>query len=191
MKKITLLCAILVAVSTTAQTTFDVAWDQMVGADGTFTVEAGDTVRWTWNNGNPHSVTSIAGTETFDSGVISGMGTEFEFTFSSPGATDYQCDVHFNSMTGTITVLQTMGVDEKFAVNVQMYPNPVEDEMVIKSLYHLANYEIFDMYGKKVSWGNGNANYTSLNIAHLDAGVYFLKVTSEEGLQTTKKMVKK
>jgi plastocyanin len=191
MKKITLLAALLVATITTAQETFTVNWDQSVGGNGTFIIEVGDTVLWSWANGNPHSVTSTSGTESFDSGILTGMGTEFEFTFSTPGSTDYQCDVH-PSMVGTITAeIPIMGVDEKFAINVQIYPNPVHDELNIMSLYQLKGYEIHDVYGKKVGWGAGEGTYTALNISYLKAGVYFLSATSAEGLQTTKKIIKK
>lgn len=190
MKKITLMVALLVASITTAQDTFTVDWDQMVGGDGTFTIAVGDTVLWVWANGNPHSVTTTGGTESFDSTILTGMGTEFEFTFTAPGSTDYVCDVHA-IMTGTITVEQTMGVDEKFAINVQIYPNPVGDELNIMSLYQLKGYEIYDVYGKKVGWGTGEGTYTALNTSYLKAGVYFLTATSEEGLQTTRKIIKK
>lgn len=190
MKKITFLVALLVATITTAQETFIVDWDQTVGGDGTFTIAVADTVLWVWANGNPHSVTSTGGTESFDSTVLTGMGTEFSFTFNTPGATEYVCDIHA-IMTGTITVEQTMGVDEKFARNVQIYPNPVEDELNIMSLYQLKEYVIHDMNGKKVGWGLGEGTYTALNTSYLKAGVYFLTATSEEGLQTTKKIIKK
>ena len=190
MKKITFLVLIMATWITSAQETFTVDWDQSVGGDGTFTIAVGDTVLWVWANGNPHSVTSTSGTETFDSTVLTGMGTEFELIFNAPGVTNYQCNVHSN-MVGAITVEQTMGVDEKFARNVQVYPNPMENELSIMSLYQVEGYEIFDMNGKKVGWGAGDGTYTSLNVSYLKAGVYFLKATSVEGLQTTKKIIKK
>lgn len=193
MKKITLLAVLMIAGMMSAQTTFPLDWEQgVMGGDASFTVAVGDTVEWTWSNGAPHTVTSLAGaTEAFDSGVLTGMGTTFAYTFLSPGSNDYQCDVHPSNMFGTITVEQTMGVQEKFARNVQMYPNPVDDAMTIASLYQLESYEIYDVYGKKVGWGQGEGNFTVLNTSYLKSGVYFLTATSQEGLQTTKKMIKR
>lgn len=188
-----LLCALLFTLNGIAQDTFTLDWEQGVnGGDASFTLAVGDEIIWTWANGNPHSVTSLPGSaENFDSTILTGMGTEFSKTFTVVGSSDYQCDVHPLSMFGTITVEAVMGVEDKFARNVQMYPNPVIDEMTIASLYQLKSYEIHDVYGKKVGWGNGEGNYTMLSTAYLNAGVYFITATSEEGLQTTKKIIKK
>ena len=147
MKKITLLVLCFCALSLSAQTTFELNWEQGVnGGDASFTIAVGDEIVWTWANGAPHSVTSLPmATEDFDSGILTGMGTEFAKTFNVVGASDYQCDVHPGSMFGTITVEATMGVQEKYERNVQMYPNPVIDEVTIASLYQLASYEIYDV----------------------------------------------
>ena len=191
MKKITLLAALLVATITVAQETFPVDWDQSVGANASFTIQTGDSVLWTWNNGNMHSVTSTGGTETFDSGIITGEGTEFMFTFNTVGTTDYRCDVHTTSMVGTITVEMALSVEEKFQRNITFYPNPMEDHLVIASLYKLTAYEIYDVSGKKVSWGQGEGNFTNLSTSYLNAGVYFVRATLKEGFTTTKKIIKK
>ena len=192
MRKITFIAVLLLAMAATAQTTFTLDWEQgVMGGDASFTVAVGDEITWTWSNGNPHSVTSLPGsTETFDSGIITGLGTTFSKTFMVAGSNDYQCDVHPSNMFGTITVEPALGVDEKFARNVQMYPNPVSDALTIASLYQLKSYEIHDVYGKKVGWGQGEGNFTVLSTSYLNAGVYFLTATSEEGLQTTKKIIK-
>ena len=193
MKKITLLIAVLFTFTLSAQTTFNLDWEQgVMGGSASFTVEVGDEIIWTWSNGVPHSVTSLPGSaENFDSGILTGMGTTFAKTFTVVGESDYQCDVHPSNMFGTITVEAVMGVDEKFSRNVQIYPNPVINEMTIASLYQLKSYEIHDVYGKKVGWGNGEGNYTVLSTSYLNAGVYFITATSEEGLKTTKKIIKK
>lgn len=193
MKKITLLFAVL-AVSATmnAQTTFDLDWEQGVnGALASFTIEVGDAVRWTWANTVPHSVTNKAGsTENFDSGIITGMGTQFTFTFTQVGDNDYDCVVHPASMFGTITVEPVLSVQDKFERNIQFYPNPVGDELTIASLYQFDNYEIFDITGKKVGQGLGEGTYTTLNVTYLRTGTYFMKITAGD-LQTTIKLVKR
>lgn len=75
--------------------------------DGTFTVRAGDTVRWTQRDSVPHSVTADGGA--FDSNpvgcppVCMVSGQSFAHTFEAAGEFPYHCKVH-PSMTGTITV---------------------------------------------------------------------------------------
>jgi plastocyanin len=192
MKKITLLFLALVStIGIEAQTTFDLDWEQGVsGALASFTVEVGDAVRWTWANTVPHSVTSLAGSaETFDSGVLTGMGTQFTYTFTVVGANDYECVVHPATMFGTITVEPVLSVQDKFERNIQFYPNPVGEELTIASLYQFDDYEIFDITGKKVGQGIGEGTFTTLNVSYLTTGTYFMKITAGD-LQATIKLVK-
>jgi len=192
MKKIILLFVTLLAsIGIEAQTTFDLDWEQGVnGAAASFTIEVGDTMRWTWTNAVPHTVTNIAGsTETFDSGILTGVGMQFSYTFLLEGANDYQCDVHPGSMFGTITVEPVLSVQEKFELNIQLFPNPVDDEMTIASLYQFDTYEIYDITGKRVGQGIGEGTYTQLNVSYLPTGTYFMTITADN-LQSTVKLIK-
>ena len=192
MKKITILCmAFLGGMTVQAQQTFEIDnWQQgITQEDASFVIDQGDTVLWTWANGVPHSVTSQAGSaEAFDSGIITGTGSEFSYTFNVVGSNSYICIVH-PAMAGVITVEEVLGVQDKFERNVKFVPNPAKNELIIGSLFSLDTYEIYNMSGKKVSWGNGDGTFTSLNVSHLPAGVYFVKVTSDD-LQATIKLIK-
>jgi|GEM_PF-3531976 len=66
------------------------------------TIDVGDTVEWTNNDGTSHTATSTSGPASFDSGTI-GSGSSFSFTFTTAGTYDYQCNIH-TSMTASITV---------------------------------------------------------------------------------------
>lgn len=174
------------------QTTFDLDWEQGVnGSDASFTIETGDTMRWTWANANPHSVTSLAGSaETFDSGILTGQGTQFSYTFLVEGTNDYQCNVHPGSMFGTIAVEDLVSVEDKFYKNLSFYPNPVENNLTITSLHPFDFYEIYDLNGKKVLKGDGDGVFTQLNLSFLNNGIYLALVKSGE-LQSTFKLIKK
>ena len=193
MKKITLLFfALATVVTAQAQTTFDLDWEQGVnGATASFTIQVGDAIRWTWANTVPHSVTSKAGSsETFDSGILTGMGTEFTYTFTQSGVNDYDCVVHATNMFGTITVEPELSVQDKFQNNIQLYPNPVDDEMTIASLYQFDSYEIYDITGKRLGEGVGEGTFTQLNVSYLPTGTYFMRVVAGD-LQATVKLLKK
>jgi len=69
---------------------------------GTTTVKAGETVVWTQKDSAPHTVTSISGPESFDSGTLN-KGQTFSQTFTTPGTYKYQCSIH-PTMRGTILV---------------------------------------------------------------------------------------
>ncbi|MDT0554413.1 T9SS type A sorting domain-containing protein [Patiriisocius hiemis] len=189
MRKITLLfMAILSAAQLSAQTTFELDWEQgVMGAAASFTIEQGDTVLWTWSNGAPHSVTSLAGSvEDFDSSIITGEGTEFMYTFTVLGENPYQCDVHPNNMFGTITVEEILSVQDKFEQNINFYPNPVEDKLIIESLYKFDTYEIFNLQGKKVGQGLGEGTYTHLETSYLTTGMYFVRIVADDLTATIK-----
>ncbi len=65
------------------------------------TVNVGDTVTWTNNQGGvPHTVSSDTGA--FDSGTLNGGGT-FAQTFGTAGTFAYHCNIH-PSMTGSVVV---------------------------------------------------------------------------------------
>ena len=66
----------------------------------TVRVQAGGTVRWTWQGNNPHNVT-------FAGGPASSTQTEgsFERAFATAGTFSYLCTVHGQSMSGTVTVV--------------------------------------------------------------------------------------
>ena len=190
MKKITLLLFVLSFSLVTAQTTFDVNWQVGISVpDASFTIEQGDTMRWTWTDALPHSVTSDVGSqESFDSGILTGAGTEFSFTFSEVGTNPYACEVHPN-MVGTITVEAPLSIEDKFAENVRFYPNPVENILTITSLYPLDVYMIYDISGRNVVQGNGTGNFTQLEVSNLTTGMYFVKVKSGD-LETMLQIIK-
>ena len=55
-------------------------------------VDAGTTVVWEWSGSDAHSVTHADGA--FDSGIQSGDGSTFEFTFEEAGTYLYYCVPH-------------------------------------------------------------------------------------------------
>jgi plastocyanin len=73
-------------------------------APGSVTVNVGDSVTWTYNDGFGHTATSQAGAPAaFDSGTLNG-GRTFMRAFTVAGTYNYQCAIHGASMSGTITV---------------------------------------------------------------------------------------
>ena len=75
------------------------------------TVAVGATVTWTWAAGEvlPHSVQSLGSPSFTSSGILSGAGNTYQFTFTAPGTCQYDCAVHGQLMTGTIVVLAAAG----------------------------------------------------------------------------------
>jgi plastocyanin len=71
------------------------------------TVAVSGTVTWTWatTEALPHSVQSTGSPSFTSSGIQTGSGNTYQFTFTAPGTYQYDCAVHGQMMTGTIVVM--------------------------------------------------------------------------------------
>ena len=78
---------------------------------------------------------------------------------------------------------------------ISIYPNPTTGDMRIESEEQkIKNVEIFDAYGKNVGVNmqirpENSENKIVINISHLSAGVYFVKISTEMG-EVIKKVLK-
>jgi plastocyanin len=104
---------------THAQQTYQLDWGFNInGTNASLTIEQGDTVEWTWIDTGQHNVINTANAvETFDSGLLQGVGTTFSHTFTEIGVNDYECSPHNGNMFGTITVTAPASNDFYLAPN--------------------------------------------------------------------------
>src|SRR5690606_12983272 len=114
-----------------AQETFNITWVMDIShEEASVTIGTGDTVLWTWGeSGMPHDVSSIDpdAPDDFGSEILIGEGQTYEYTFTEEAEIDYRCSVHPNTMTGTITIVPNMSVEEKFVKNLNYYPSVVNE----------------------------------------------------------------
>jgi len=98
----------------------------------------------------------------------------------------------------TIDVVK-LGVSENESLNIEVYPNPTTGELRVTisdnpiSDIRLSDIEIFDIYGrnqKAESRKQKAEGEMEIDISHLAAGVYFVKIYTEAGF-ITKKIIKK
>ena len=81
---------------------------------------------------------------------------------------------------------QTYGVQENVKSEVLVYPNPTTGELRVESgELKVESVEVFDVYGKR----RKGEKELVINISELEAGVYFVKITTEKGV-VTKKIIK-
>jgi hypothetical protein len=79
---------------------------------------------------------------------------------------------------------------------VRAYPNPTTGELTIETdmRYEIMRCEICDMYGRSVSCDQisnlKTKNLISINISHLHTGIYFVKISTEQGV-VMRKIVKR
>jgi len=96
-----LILGLLAAPGLTAQAaTVDVDIAGFAFSPDPLNVPLGTTVRWTNQDGVPHTTTSDVAV--WDSGTL-GNGAQYSHTFTSPGSYPYHCDFH-PTMTATVIV---------------------------------------------------------------------------------------
>jgi len=76
--------------------------------------------------------------------------------------------------------------------NFEIYPNPVEKELIIKSISPIICFKIYNIFGQLIQTTVGyKDNSLRLPTANLETGIYFLKTTTEDGRTIMRKFVKK
>jgi hypothetical protein len=81
------------------------------------------------------------------------------------------------------------GQTEHFTV----YPNPAKNELRIENgELRIENIEIYDVYGRNVLAHTAyRTPHTVLNVSGLHSGIYFVKITTEQGIITKKIIIMK
>ncbi len=89
------------------------------------------------------------------------------------------------------TVFQTLDVKENERTNtIAIYPNPTHSIINIKSESIIKSLQLFDVQGRLLQTRLVNEANSVLDISEKSNGIYFLKVTSDNGIKT-EKIIKK
>lgn len=70
---------------------------------------------------------------------------------------------------------------EELNINLNVYPNPVQDVLQIESDVVLDSYTIYDIQGKLIVGGTLNNANPSINVSFLQTGNYLLTLSNEDG----------
>ena len=113
------------------------------------------------------------------------------------GLTDYEIQVQANcgngnlsEWSGSITAQTTnVGIEEHLLNSISLYPNPANDVVNVECTMNnvqLEGIEVIDVYGKVVRTVVGANNYSPIriNVSGLANGMYFVRVTTDEGTVT-------
>ena len=68
---------------------------------------------------------------------------------------------------------------------LKLYPNPVQDEIIIDTENKIYTCEIFDILGKAILTYN-NLSQNTIEISSIPSGPYLLKIITSKGTQTNK-----
>lgn len=178
------------------QTTYDITWQEGVNGDqASLEIEAGDTVRWIWGDGDAHNVVSVSSNSPADFGseTLSQEGYVYAYTFRKPGTVNYLCDNMPDRMYGTINVSQHKPSTTSQNLDFKIYPNPVKDHIFFENNGEFSNVEIvvFDVLGKTVIREDltQSSIRNGVDVSNLKRGIYLVQI--DNGTHSfTQKLIK-
>ncbi|RNC86758.1 MAG: T9SS C-terminal target domain-containing protein [Winogradskyella sp.] len=128
--------------------------------------------------------------------------TESTYTINNPQPSDsgvYYCEITNTDVDGltvrradiTLNVEAALSISDSDILDFKLYPNPTSNWITISGNgLQNAIIEIYDINGKKIKNKTLVSNTNSLNIEHLDIGIYILKLTTDDNQSTTKRFIK-
>ena len=138
---------------------------------------------------SPQGGTITSATSTTNSYTITGLTQN----------TTYQIQVQANCGNGNLSgwsesiSVTTTGIESHLANSIALYPNPAKDIVNVQCTMNnvqCLGVEVIDVYGKVINTINVTENPIRINVSGLANGMYFVRVTTEEGA-VTKQFVKK
>ena len=134
----------------------------------------------TWNtktaNAIPYTLTGLTGLTTYEIQVMADCGNDNNSEWSS----------------SIFVTTKNVGIPEHLFNSIVLYPNPAKRfvDVRVDENVNVTNLEVYDVFGKLVNTVNVVDNPTRINISGLANGMYFVRVTTDEGV-VTKQFIKK
>ena len=168
-----------VASASPSTTTLDIA----VNGDVTFTDNSSNASSYDWDFGDSNTSNQSSPTHTYTQ-----AGTYMvTLTVTNGNCTD--------QTTFTINVVNSVGLEENLLSNINIYPNPANNQLRIEfdsNESGKGSISILDMSGKIVLINNlsvfGN-NSVNLNISSLANGLYLVRIKTENGQSLSKLVI--
>ncbi|MFL3661533.1 MAG: T9SS type A sorting domain-containing protein [Polaribacter sp.] len=95
----------------------------------------------------------------------------------------------FDNFSVECTACATASISDQKAFEFSVYPNPSTNFLNLKTQENLSSLQVLDILGKSIILKKEVKE--TLDISTLNNGVYFLKLTSDNGLISTKRFIKK
>ncbi|WP_299365283.1 T9SS type A sorting domain-containing protein [Winogradskyella sp.] len=131
-------------------------------------------------------VDSYVGTSTTNStaaGALDAFFTDVNYVGAVQNGNDWTEGWTLN-LDGTLRTLSVNGFDIE---NIEVYPNPVVDELTINSEFKILNVAIYNILGRKVYENLSFINdENKINMSQFQQGIYFLQLSSGDATQTLK-----
>ncbi len=134
---------------------------------------------------NASPVTATTYVDTYPSTLVSGT---FKYYVTSLYKNSANNENLCESSSDTVTVhFPHVGINELTNGQIMVYPNPATEIVNIKSDYTITSVDVMNFVGQTVYTSSSvDAKTAKLNVTTFKAGVYFVKVSTSEGMRTVK-----
>lgn len=102
------------------------------------------------------------------------------------GVNTYVVDSVYNYEFSYNEIIDTTGIVTYRLKSLSVYPNPVNDRLVIKGIENDAIVTFYDLVGKQVFRTTVNGNDAFINIQTMDPGMYMIKIQNNQGVYVSK-----
>ncbi len=137
-------------------------------------------IRHTGNDINSSRSTNSTGTST------AGYGTLYTACWQGTAGV-----VQGNFSFVKINSVDALGVKSvELDAGLTVYPNPVKDELQVRSSKDIREFTVFNFAGQKILSQTNGAETPKLNVAHLASGTYILQTIDRDGNTVTTRFIK-
>ena len=119
--------------------------------------------------------------QTSDTGILTDLTPNTQYEFYAYATTETYPSI--NGETLTFATINT-SIDEYFVQKLQIFPNPVKDEIFIKSDSPIEKVELYSLAGNLLLL---ESNFSEkISVAALSSGIYMIKIYTDKGLVVSK-----
>ncbi|MBK7109019.1 MAG: T9SS type A sorting domain-containing protein [Bacteroidetes bacterium] len=155
---------------------------EWLGDGSTFDVQVTDGINvFTVRIENSVDLASIIAPEGFDPYILNITGIGSQDDNSSPFTDGY---ILMPRYTSDFYINQGDAIEDISYSTISIYPNPVQDYLVIQSSENIYSIELYNTNGQSVFIENSFGQETSIDVNNLIPGLYVAKISAESGLYT-------
>jgi cyanophycinase-like exopeptidase len=96
----------------------------------------------------------------------------------------------FQSQSSAPIDCEVLTVKDLSDIKIELYPNPTNNFLNLRSVIPISKIEISDLSGKKINTYETKQREIQVDLTALSKGIYFLKIIMEDDIKTIRKIVK-
>jgi hypothetical protein len=138
-----------------------------------------------YNKLNASAVTATTYVDTYPSTTEPGKTLKYFVTSIYKNSENNEVLCEASSDTISVT-FPAVGMNELTHGQVTIYPNPATEVINVKSDYTISRIDVMNFVGQTVYTSKVDAKISKLDVTGFVPGVYFVKVSTSEGIRTVK-----